>query len=147
MISLVTMQVASPLMPAFAQSRADGQRTAIGAFGGAQLRIPLGGARREPIRVGLSVAPTSRTAFSDGHTVSRIGEGLEFGYLNGRGASFSIAGRDLQPRRLGAAQTNEDDRSGPSTGKVLLIASGILLLAVGGAVLWLIDKENDRGVE
>jgi hypothetical protein len=81
----------------------------------------------------------------DGAVRARIGEGLEFGYRSGRPVSFSLAGRDLRSRRLGAAQDDRDDRHhGLSTGEILPIAGDVLVVTAGVVAVVFIDAINDN---
>lgn len=141
--TLVAGQVLGNAAPVLAQSYAPVRETEAGAFGGVRLRIPFGGAQREPVRAGLAFAPTSRTDFQDGRVRTRIGEGLEFGYRTGRPASFSLAGRDLSSFRLNAAQGQEEGGRRGSTGRTLLIVGGVIVVVAGVGLLVLNDKLND----
>jgi hypothetical protein len=139
--ALVAGQVPGQGAPAFAQGFASARETEAGAFGGVRLRIPFGAAGREPIRAGLAFAPTLRTEYGDGRARTRLGEGLEFGYRSGRPVSFSIAGRDLQPRRrLGAAQENDRGGGGIPTGA--WIAGGLVLVTIVGVAAIAIVHEG-----
>lgn len=143
--TFVAAQLLGAAQPAFAADFAAGQEIRGGAFGGVQLRIPLGGTpRAQRVRAGLTLAPTLRSRAATGEVWTRIGEGLEFGYRSGRPLSFSVAGRDLQPRRLGAAQDNDDDHRGLSTGEILLIAGGVIVVTAGVVAVVFIDAINDN---
>jgi hypothetical protein len=142
--ALLAAQVLTAAEPAFAADFATGQEIRGGAFGGLTLRVPLGGTpRQHRIRAGLTLAPTLSSRANDGEVRTRIGEGLEFGYRSGRPLSFSIAGRDLQRGRLGAAQ-GDDDHHGLSTGEILLIAGGVIVVTAGVVAVVFIDAINDN---
>ena len=145
--ALVTGQMLTSATPALAADLASSQEVQGGAFGGIRLRVPLGGTPRDDrVRAGFALAPTLSSRAQDGAVRTRIGEGLEFGYRGGRPVSFSIAGRDLQPRRLGAAQDNGggDRDHGLSTGEILLIAGGVIVVTAGVVAVVFIDAINDN---
>lgn len=124
--------------PAAAADFADARQERAGAFAGLRLRLPLDGNRRERrIRAGLTVAPTLQSRTIDGETRTRIGEGVEFGYRSGRPISFSIAGRDLQAP--GGARNHD-----LSTGEILLIAGGVIVVTAGVVAVVFIDAINDN---
>jgi hypothetical protein len=134
--ALLAGQVAAA-RPALAADFAEARQEQAGAFAGLRLRLPLDGNRRErQIRAGLTVAPTLQSRAIDGETRTRIGEGVEFGYRSGRPISFSIAGRDLQPRGLRAAQDNGDGEHHDHTVRtVLLVVGGVLIAAAIATVV------------
>jgi hypothetical protein len=146
MVAFVAGQVLTSAAPASAADLTNSREIRGGAFGGVQLRIPLGGApRAERIRAGLTLAPTLQSRAQTGEVQTRIGEGLEFGYRSGRPVSLSLAGRDLRSRRLGAAQDDRDDRHrGLSTGEILLIAGGVIVVTAGVVAVVFIDAINDN---
>ena len=145
MAALVAGQILASAAPASAADLTNAQEIQGGAFGGVQLRIPLGGApRAHRLRAGLTLAPTLRSRAATGEVRTRIGEGLEFGYRAGHPVSFSIAGRDLQPRRLGAAQDDDGNhrRGGPSTLGWIAIGLGVaVVIVVGAAALCAADHD------
>ena len=126
--ALIVGQALGGAAPAFAQAFAPAQETRAGAFAGVRIRMPFGGASREPLRAGLTVAPTMRTETQDGRVRTRIGEGLEFGLRGSEPAQFSIAGRNS--RQLNAQ--GEGGRRGVSTG--MWIAGGLVLATIGVVV-------------
>jgi hypothetical protein len=145
--TFVAGQLLAAAPPAFAADFATGQEIQAGAFGGVQLRVPLGRApRAQRVRAGLTLAPTLRSRAATGEVRTQIGEGLEFGYRSGRPVSFSVAGRDLQPRRLGAAQDNGDGEHHDHTLRtVLLVVGGVLVVAaVATAVVFESILANER---
>lgn len=126
--ALIAGQALSGTAPAFAQAFAPAQETRTGTFAGLRVRLPFGGASREPLRAGLAFAPAVRTETQDGRVRTRIGEGLEFGLRGSEPMQFSIAGRNL--RQLNAQ--GEGGRRGVSTG--MWIAGGLVLATVGVVV-------------
>ena len=64
-----------------------------GAFAGARLRIPFGGADAGNPRAGLAVAPISYRASLGGNQRMRFGEGFEFGFAGSARPQLSIAGQ------------------------------------------------------
>jgi hypothetical protein len=124
--ALLAGQLLGAAQPALAADLVAQEAPQMGAFAGARLRVPLGGAQRRQVRAGLTIAPTLQ---SRGETRGRIGDGLEFGYRSNRPLSFSLAGQDLNGRRFGAAQDNVDDHRGFPVKTVLLVIGGVLVVA------------------
>lgn len=142
--ALLAGQIAAAAQPAFAADFPSAQEQRAGAFAGFALRMPLDGPQRRQIRAGLRLAPMLETRGTRGETRLRIGEGLEFGTRAGRPLSFSLAGQDLRGRRFGAAQANDDDNDGLSTGEILLIAGGVIVVTAGVVAVVLIDAIDDN---
>ena len=143
--ALLAGQVLASAQPAFAADFVADRETRAGTFAGFSLRLPLGGdpgVRR--LRAGLTVAPTIHSRTGDGAIRMQLGEGLEFGYRSGRPISFSIADRDLRPRRLAAAEDNDGRHHGLSTGEILLIAGGVIVVTAGVVAVVFIDAINDN---
>jgi hypothetical protein len=55
--------------------------------------------------------------------------------------SFSLAGQDLGQFRLGAAEDGR--RRGMSTGKILLIVGGVIVVGLAVTTLVFVDAIND----
>ena len=106
--ALVAGQVLTTAAPAFAQNYAPVRETETGMFSGVRLRVPFGGAAREPVRAGLAFAPTTRTEHQDGRVRTRVGEGLEFGMVGREPMQFSVAGTPVN--RLAQGRTGPDGR-------------------------------------
>lgn len=142
--ALLAAQIVSAAQPAFAADLGPAaQEQRAGAFGGLRVRVPLDGApRQRQVRAGLAFAPTLQRHVADGAVRTQIGEGFEFGYRSGRPLAFSVAGRDLVRSRLGAAQDRE--RRGLSTGQILLIAGGVIVVTLGVLTLVAVDEINDN---
>ena len=139
MAALIAGQLAAAAQPAMAAELETNTGQRMGAFGGLRVRVPLDGhVRDRQLRAGLTVAPTLRSQSANGETRLRIGEGLELGLRGREPVRLSIAGRDL--RRLAAQQTEDDDHDGIPTG--VLIAGGIVLLAIGTVVWFAIELDN-----
>ncbi len=140
--ALLAAQMITAAQPAFAADFATTQDQQAGVFAGLRLRVPLDGAPRErQIRAGLALAPTLHSRSQNGAVRLRIGEGMEFGYRSNRPLSFSLAGQDLGGFRLGAAE--EGRRRGLSTGKILLIVGGVVIVSLAVATLVFVDALND----
>jgi len=132
-----------------------GGPAATGAFAGARIRIPFGGARgeRKPVRAGLTIAPTQRRE-GQGHGAStlRFGEGVEFGI---RGdvpvAHFSLAGQYLGPARYApGGRVADGRRSRLSGGGTTAVVIGVAALVGVGLLLALKssgDPDNCTGGE
>jgi hypothetical protein len=142
--ALAAAQTAAVAQPAFAAEIQREATAATGTFGGLRLRVPLDGRRNERApRLGLAFAPTVHTMGEDGAARLRIGEGLEFGFSGRRASpSLSIAGR-----RLGAAQdedgNRDDDEGGIDTGEGILIAAGVVVLALAAGTIWFVNEMNE----
>ncbi|HYI88723.1 MAG TPA: hypothetical protein VEY05_02355 [Beijerinckiaceae bacterium] len=141
--ALVAGQLVGLAPPAMAADFASLQEQRAGAFAGLRLRVPLGGnPRTQVIRAGLAIAPTLSSRAGDGETRSRIGEGLEFGFRSGRPLSFSLAGQDLNRRRLGAAP---DDGGNDTVPRVALAVAGVALTL--GLLYWGFSEAIDCDAE
>ena len=113
-----------------------------GAFAGARIRLPLGGANTAQPRAVLTIAPTYRSTSTDGEVRTRIGEGLAFGLAPDRGPTVTLAGVRAD-RALGLApggQDASDTRIGLSTGGKVALGVGVLLLAGGVGYLVLANR-------
>ena len=140
--ALLAAQLLPAAQPAFAADFATTQDQQAGVFAGLRLRMPLDGApRQRQVRAGLALAPTLHSRSQNGAVRLRIGEGMEFGYRSNRPLSFSLAGRDLNGFRLGAAE--ERQRRGMSTGKILLIVGGVIVVALAVTTVVFIDAITD----
>jgi len=160
--ALIIAQSLAAAPPAFAADFAAVQEQRAGAFGGFRLRMPLGGeVRARQVRAGFALAPTlsSRTGDSeirtrigeglefgfrsgDSEIRTRIGEGLEFGFRSGRPLSFSLAGQDLNRRRLGAAPGDGGNDAVP---RVALAVAGVVLTL--GLLYWGFTEAIDCDAE
>ena len=142
--ALVAAQVAAAAQPAFAAEIQREATAATGTFGGLRLRVPLDGSRagRAP-RIGLAFAPTVHSMDERGEARMRIGEGLEFGFSDGRPApALSIAGH-----RLGATQGSDDrDGGGIDTAEGILIGAGVIVLGLAAFTIWAADKQDDSSL-
>lgn len=128
--ALVAGQGLGSAAPAFAQNYSPVRETGTGTFGGVRLSIPFGGGVREPVRAGLTFAPTTRTDHQDGRVRTRIGEGLEFGF-NGRGpAQFSLAGTPVNRLVQG--------RGGPDGRRLGVSTVGWIAIGVGASLVILV---------
>ena len=141
--ALVGAQVLAAAQPAMAANLAQTQPQRMGAFAGFSLRLPLDGARGQPVRAGLALAPTMSSPGTDGAVRTRIGDGLELGVTGRQPLRLTLAGHDV--RRLGAAQDNGqeqdgDEHHGPSTLGWVAIGTGALILVTATAgYLWFED--------
>ena len=139
--ALVAGQLLTGAAPVFAQSYAPVRETGTGAFGGVRVRIPFGGAAREPVRAGLAFAPTARTDYQDGHFRTRIGEGLEFGMVGREPLQFSLAGTPVN--RLAEGRTGPDGRRmGVSTlGWIAIGVGAAAIIVLSAAALCFSDSD------
>ena len=135
--ALIAGQVLTAAQPALAAELAETRTHQMGAFGGVRLRVPLDDhAGRQPVRAGLTLAPTMHGRTPDGASRMRIGEGLELGFTENRPLTLSLAGTPVN--RLGAAQDqpesdeDEDEGGGPSTLGWIAIGVGAVAIAFVG---------------
>lgn len=134
--ALIGAQLLATAQPARA-AELEPRTQQMGAFGGLRVRVPLDRhARSQPVRAGLTVAPTLTSRDLRGRSEMRLGEGLELGISGREPVRLLLAGQDV--RRLGAAQEGEQDESdrdgGPSTLGWVAIAAGALLIGLVAAV-------------
>jgi hypothetical protein len=144
--ALLGGQLLAAAQPAMAANLAQTQPQRMGAFAGFSLRLPLDGARRQPIRAGLALAPTMSSPGADGAVRTRIGEGLEFGVTGRQPLRLTLAGQDV--RRLGAAQDNGqeqdgEEQGGPSTLGWVAIGAGALILVTATAGYFVFEEMMD----
>src|SRR5688500_3382426 len=126
MSALVAAQIMLAAQPAVAADLGDERGAASqrqGAFAGARLRIPLGGAKAEKARAGLALAPVLQGRQADGRVRTRFGEGMELRLAGGDKPRFAIGGRTL-------AQLAEG-RAGPGGRKAGLSTIGWVAIGVG----------------
>ena len=136
--ALLSAQLGVAAAPAAAAELARIEQQRMGAFGGVSLRVPLDSRSRDrQVRAGLALAPTLETRTVDGRS-TRIGDGLEIGYRSDGPVAVSLAGR-----RLGAQDDGEDEDGGLSTGEIVLIGIGVVVVAAGVGTLLLVDALND----
>jgi hypothetical protein len=128
--ALVAGQILGSAAPAFAQTYSPVRETETGTFGGLRVRIPFGGAAREPVRAGLAFAPTTRTDHQDGRVRTRIGEGLEFGMVGRQPLQFSLAGTPVNRLVQG--------RTGPDGRKLGVSTIGWIAIGVGASLVILV---------
>lgn len=130
--TVIAGQILGTSAPAFAQSYSPVRETETGTFGGVRLRIPFGGAAREPVRAGITFAPTTRTDHQDGRVRTRIGEGLEFGMVGREPMQFSLAGTPVN-RLVQGGSGPDGQRLGVSTIGWIAIGVGVSLVILVAA--------------
>jgi hypothetical protein len=140
---LVAAQIMVAAQPAMAAELGD-ERGATsqrhGAFAGARLRLPLGGAADRKLRAGVTVAPIVQSADAGESRRIRFGEGLELGFAGRDKPVLAFGGRPVAQLAQGPA--GPDGRKlGTSTTTGLLIVGGIVVLALGGVALLLMSQE------
>lgn len=117
-----------------------------GAFVGARLQLPLGGAMSAQPRAGFALAPTQSRISTDGMVRTRIGEGLAFNLAPNTRPSVTLAGiradtaLGLQARK----RSTPDHKSGVSTGGWIAIGVGTALVVAGVGLALLIDAAEDN---
>jgi len=140
--ALVATQLLSAPQPAAAADLVERDSTQMGAFAGARLRVPLGGAREERhIRAGLTLAPTIRAQYADGASRLRFGEGLELGVTGRQPLRLSLAGTPIN--RLGQGGRGPDgQRLGVSTiGWIAIGVGAAVVIVIGAAAICAADHD------
>ena len=142
MSALVAAQIALAAQPAcaadFGDQRADaGQQH--GAFAGARLRIPLGGAAGDrKARAGLTMAPVTQGRQTDGSIRTRFGEGVEYRFAGGSKPELAFGGRSMSQGRAGP----DGRKMGISTLGWVGIGVGVVAVILVTAFVWC-DADND----
>lgn len=126
--AVLAAQLLAAAQPALAADLTDAQVQRMGAFAGFRLRVPIGGeAERQPIRAGLTFAPTIQTESRSGEVRTRFGEGLELGIAGDRPVRLSFAGTPVSRLARGPAGP-DGQRAGVST--IGWVAIGVGVVAV-----------------
>lgn len=142
--ALLAAQVPGAVQPAAAADLVERDRPQIGAFAGARLRIPLGGAREERrLRAGLTLAPTMRVRHADGASRLRFGEGIEFGVAGREPVRLSLAGTPVD-RLAGDGRGPDGRRLGVSTLGWIAIGVGATVVILVGAAALVADHISDN---
>ena len=132
---LAAGQLALGAQPALAAGRAEQAR--VGVFAGAQVRLTLGGSRREAPRASLGIAPVASSQRIDGSGRTRIGEGLQLSLEPNRPVELNIAGTRFDRLGLGPSERTPDGhKAGISTLGWVGIGAGVLVVAAGGFAIW-----------
>lgn len=114
--------------------------TEAGVFAGARLRIALGSASRNKARIGLTLAPMTRSQWGDGRTRLRFGEGAGLGMTGNGPIQVLLAGRSLSSFAPQRSAIDRKNASGISTLGWVAIGTGAALI-VGGFLF--ADALND----
>ena len=137
MTSLVAAQIALAAQPAAAAELIDDKGASAqrhGAFAGARLRLPLGGAADHMVRAGVTVAPIAQGMDANGSQRLRFGEGLELALAGKTKPVLALAGRPVG--QIAQGRTGPDGtRLGTSTGRGLLIVGGVVIVTRGALAL------------
>ena len=134
---LITSLICASSTPAFAADLgpdpAGPARHNAGAFAGAQLRLSLG-AKRPQASAGLALAPMSRSSRNDGQVRLLIGQGLNFGMVDGHAPTLNLAGKPLkQVVRAAQGQAEKEEKDG-GISTVGWVGIGVGVLVVGAVV-------------
>ena len=134
MAAIVAAQVAGSSQAAFAAELANHDGAAVqrqGAFAGARIRIPLGGADRQKVRAGLTVAPLRQSRAGDGGLRTGFGRGLELGVGESGRPALSLAGQRVDRLMLGrSGEAPAGTRKGVSTLGWVAIGVGFVALVI-----------------
>ncbi len=126
--ALLATQLLAAAQPAISADLTETQAQRMGAFAGLRLRVPLDAETgRQPIRVGLTVAPTLHTQSQSGELRTRYGQGLELGIAGGEPVRLSFAGTPVSRLAQGPAGP-EGQKAGVST--IGWVAIGVGVVAV-----------------
>ena len=141
-VAFVAAQMLGAAQPAAAADLVAQEAPQMGAFAGARLRMPLGGAREErQVRAGLTLAPTMRSHNADGASRLRFGEGLEFGFTGREPLRLSLAGTPVNRLTQGRAGP-DGQRLGVSTiGWIAIGVGAAVVIVVGAAVICSQDSD------
>ena len=127
---LIGAQLIGSTQPALSAELSDPQAPRLGAFAGLRLRVALNGERnREPVRAGLTLAPTLQSQGRSGEIRTHFGEGLEFGVNGDSPLRLSLAGTPVS--RLAQGQAGPDgQRAGVSTIGWVAIGAGVVAISL-----------------
>ncbi|HEX9953982.1 MAG TPA: hypothetical protein VGB48_02060 [Allosphingosinicella sp.] len=140
--SLIAAQAVSVAAPAqAAELNVGGQQgeTRFGAFAGARVRIALGGEKRERVRAGLAVAPSSLRT-EGAATRLRIAEGVEYGLTERRAPGLSVAGMRMSD--MGRA-AGGDRQNVSTTGWIAIGVATVVVIGVG-VLGWLVHEASQN---
>jgi hypothetical protein len=147
MSALVAAQIMLAAQPAMAAELIDDKGLTSqrhGAFAGARLRVPLGGAGDHKVRAGMTVAPIGQGRDMSGSQRIRFGEGLELALAGKNKPVLALAGRPVgRIGRIaqGGRTAPDGTRLGTSTGRGLLIVGGVVVVTLGALALLIVAQE------
>ena len=149
-LALVLAQL--PSVPSMAATIDDapqvggGGHVRTGTFTGARVRLATGGSNKATrLRAGLTFSAMQSGRSSRGTSVTRFGEGMEFGFSNTHRLGISMAGHNFAPQRslVPTGVGRDGDKRGLSTLAIVGI-SLVGIAAVGLATVFLVCV-NDSG--
>jgi hypothetical protein len=142
--ALVAGQLTIAAQPGFAADLTEARTQQAGGFAGLRLRMPLDGrAGDRQVRAGLTLAPVLQARTLAGETHTRMGEGLELGFVGREPASFSVAGTPIS--RLAEGPVGPDGRRlGVSTVGWIAIGVGAAVLLTVGFGYFVHRNADDR---
>ncbi len=127
---LAAGQLAVAAQPTLAAELEPGEQTRVGMFGGAQIRLPIGGDARAPRpSFALGIAPVARSQRLDGSSRLRIGEGFQLRLRPQEQVELRLAGTRLD--RLGIAPNG----NAPGGRRAGVSTLGWIAIGVGAAVV------------
>jgi len=143
---LAAATIAAPLHAAPWQDQ--GSQVRPGTFIGAQFKMPLGGPALSQPRAQLAFAPTRSSLSNSGQVTTRIGEGLALDFTSNAKPTLTLAGirADTALRLTRAGRSESDRKLGISTAGWVAIGVGVVVIAAGGALLY-IDAIKDGDEE
>ena len=144
MSALVAAQIMLAAQPAMAADLGDERGAASqrqGAFAGARLRVPLGGAKEEKARAGLTLAPVLQGRQADGSIRTRFGEGVEYRFAGGSRPELAFGGRSIAELTQGRAGP-DGRKMGVSTLGWVGIGLGVVAVIFVTAIVWC-DADDD----
>ncbi len=127
---LLAAQMIGSAQPALGADLTESQSPRMGAFAGLRLRVALDGeGEPEPVRAGLTLAPTLQTQGQSGEIRTRFGEGLEFGIRGNSPLRLSLAGTPVSRLAQGPAGP-DGQRAGVSTVGWVAIGVGVVAISL-----------------
>ena len=137
---VATAQILPATQPA-AAAELHQDRTAtpiqVSAFGGARLRVPLGG--REKPKAGLALTSTLRGGATG---ELRFAKGAELGISGDRKVRAFVGGVPVS-RLAQGRETPKGRKAGVSTTGWIAIGAGVVALAGAAYVAWLVHENNE----
>ncbi len=139
LIASQILAVAPPATAAPLDDRVEITEQRRGAFAGARVRVPFGGAQAGQPRASLALTSVGHSQSADGRVRTRFAEGIELGLSPERPLTLSVGGAPFA-ERLAAAQGNErrrrprDLEQERRTGTAILKGAAVVAI-VGAAVV------------
>jgi hypothetical protein len=140
---LLTSLLAAPVAAAPAYQSAG---TRPGAFVGGRLKLPLGKHSRTKPRAELAIAPTQSQISTSGLVHTRIGEGVALAFIPKSKPALTLAGvrADAALGLRPGGRSDAQSKLGVSNAGWLAIGVGVVALAAGGYLLYLVHEADEN---